>query len=243
MSAKFDDPSLPSYEDSIRSEDSKTPSSIAHQRRPDGQDLVNHLTNVRGQHLSKLIDERILPLLEQQALYGIARTTIALVPSDLEQIDPALSEGKSYPITRCHPSAAPLELVSLSEGENVHQIQLQGQLNGVGFWTQPGVVDSLENMLRICLASSSRLHASSAPLNSAQVQPPTLPPRRNFFSKKSSSSSPVARQFSQPSTGDEKKHLVVRASLEDLCFRTLSAFGLYDTVTGRGVVLRVEINL
>lgn len=74
MSYEKDDFTLPSYEDSL----SGRASGSTH----GGQQIIDRLTNVRARHIREIIDRVVYPRIEDQAIYGIANTTIALIPSD-----------------------------------------------------------------------------------------------------------------------------------------------------------------
>ncbi|KAF9634564.1 hypothetical protein BFW01_g5459 [Lasiodiplodia theobromae] len=74
---------LPSYEESLSG---RPPAS--------GQQIIDQLTNVRARHVREIIDGVVYPRVEEQAIYGIANTTIALIPSDAVAEKPISEFGK-----------------------------------------------------------------------------------------------------------------------------------------------------
>ncbi|KAL1632065.1 hypothetical protein SLS56_003954 [Neofusicoccum ribis] len=76
MSHEKGDGSLPSYEESLS--DRASASGNVHR----GQQIIDQLTNVRARHIREIIEAVVYPRVEEQTIYGIASTTIALIPSD-----------------------------------------------------------------------------------------------------------------------------------------------------------------
>ncbi|KAL1640143.1 hypothetical protein SLS58_007257 [Diplodia intermedia] len=74
MSYEKSEFSLPSYEESL----SDRPSANVY----GGQQIIDHLTNVRARHIREIVDAVVYPRVAEQAMYGIANTTMALIPSD-----------------------------------------------------------------------------------------------------------------------------------------------------------------
>lgn len=86
MSYEKGEGSLPSYEESFSDRPTGSPFR--------GQQIIDQLTNVRARHIREIIDAVVYPRVEEQAIYGIANTTIALVPSDAVAEKPSSEFGK-----------------------------------------------------------------------------------------------------------------------------------------------------
>lgn len=70
---------LPSYEESINTKLSYGSTDPT----PRGQQLLDRLTLVRAEHVRSVVNEHIWPALERQAVRGIAKSTVALMPADI----------------------------------------------------------------------------------------------------------------------------------------------------------------
>jgi len=76
---------LPSYEDIIGN---KRPLQCIDENaeprplRGQGQRLLDQLTTVRAQRVRSIVDEHVMDVVERQALRGVGKVTVALIPSD-----------------------------------------------------------------------------------------------------------------------------------------------------------------
>ncbi|KAL0254905.1 hypothetical protein SLS55_009429 [Diplodia seriata] len=142
MSYEKSEFSLPSYEESF----SDRPSANAY----GGQQIIDHLTNVRARHIREIVDAVVYPRVEEQAIYGIANTTMALIPSDavsekpISEFDFGDAKSEGY-----------LELVGFPSDEMVQQVRLKGPLNRTQFWRQPGVLEDFRRTLQAKLSRFS----------------------------------------------------------------------------------------
>jgi hypothetical protein len=131
----------------------------------------------------------------------------------------------------------------VSDEEDISEIRLQGHLNTNEFWRQKDVIQDLERVLQEKLSSSPVFHSQPneepEPLiTSPPLSPPPPPERRGFFGRRSSS-----KQAVQPApvvVQVVKKGVHVKVELEEVCLRTVSPFGLFETVTRAAVVVRVD---
>jgi hypothetical protein len=117
-------------------------------------------------------------------------------------------------------------------------------MNRTEFWRGRGVVEELERELRQRLSASKGVrreeregvdHVSSAKQTA----------RRGFFSKLMPSLGPEKKAVSgNPEVGtrpiEEFGAVRVACRLEEICLRTVTDFGLYDTMTRQCVIVRVD---
>jgi hypothetical protein len=245
----------PSYDDIISDKESsryppseKSPSAFTPSTSTGGgQGLVDTLTSVRAKHIRSVVDSEIYPLISDRASQGLSKSTFALIPSNV------VSETSPHDLGCTQESQGP-EIIGLAndDDEDVSEIRLQGNLNRFEFWRQPDVVKELALVLRDRLSSSSRL------LDELLPPPPPTPPEprhvptpepskaRSFLGRsKASSSSSVSKQnvvAPQPVVMQEERrsNVDVKVDLEEICLRTMSDFGLYETISRPVVIVRVD---
>ncbi|KAF2417521.1 hypothetical protein EJ08DRAFT_654499 [Tothia fuscella] len=231
---------LPSYEESVTGDSTYTDS------RPGGQRLLDQLIIVRAQHIRSVVDDQITPLIERRAKLGISKTIITLIPSNIFVANRSefTSDSKLEAATNSN-----VEIIGLAseEDEDIEQVHLEGDLNRFEFWRQKDVVEELQHVLEDRLSTSPVFYGKSKVAfgTTPNVTSPVLPPpkaARGFFGRKttkSSSSQCPAPAIAQPSTRD---HLItIKVELSDMCLRTLSGFGLYETISRPALVVRVNV--
>ncbi|OCL04773.1 hypothetical protein AOQ84DRAFT_110374 [Glonium stellatum] len=229
---------LPSYEESIGN---IVPEQDFPVETPKGQKILDQLTVTRTQQILSVIEESIYPRVEHQAVCGIAKTTVALIPSDamVSQGEDTKSEFGFE-----NNQTGRIELPSFPSGEDVQRVQLEGPMNRLEFWKQQGIVRELERLLHQRLNVSSQ-HQPPDPQLKAPETRPLKHSKRGFFSRRSNNSSPQTTQpLDRPGVVAEENEaqaqVHVHANLEELCLRTMSQFGLYETMTRQCIVVRVN---
>ncbi|KAF2195263.1 hypothetical protein K469DRAFT_722525 [Zopfia rhizophila CBS 207.26] len=235
MSRNEKDGFLPSYEESINPNPTASPSR--------GQQILDNLTLVRAQHIRSVINDQIIPLVEQQAMYGIAQTTIAMVPSDV--VLPTEETEKSE-FSFDSGNEKKIEVIGFSSAEEPKLIRLEGQLNRTEFWRPQAIVQELERVLKESLNASPHLKPAS-PVRREPEPIPQRPVRRNFFGRmadamnqeeRSPSGNPEVGVRPQPMEGLDQ--VLVKARLEGICLRMVNEFGLYDTMTKQCIIIRID---
>lgn len=147
-----------------------------------------------------------------------------------------------------------LELVGFPSDEAVQQVRLKGPLNRTQFWRQAGVLEEFQRTLQGKLAT-----APFAPMpQQAAPQSPTTGPesdtpvpsqrrgllrRRQDSSPRVSSTASIERATTEAMVEKPASGLRARVALEDICFRTVSDFGLYDTISRPAVVIYIVAGL
>ncbi|QDS77981.1 hypothetical protein FKW77_002048 [Venturia effusa] len=228
--------SLPSYEESITFQD----------HRPDGQRILDSLSTVRARHIGSTINTHIYPLIENRAERGLSRTVLALIPSNVMAVeDSAVKSGFSEEES----SVTVMEIHGIvSDEDDMNEIRLQGDMNTFVFWRQKDVVQDLQRALQKKLSSSpvfsqdSKMETEPEPLFIASTSPPAQPERRGIFERRSSAKQPMKAAAPVVAKSVESNRLDVKVDLEEVCLRTVSSFGLFETVTRPAIVIRVNAN-
>ena len=202
------------------------------------QPLLSQLSLTRTTHIHSIISTHILPLIERQASFGIAQTTIAMLPSDIPL--PAVQEKSEFSFDPV--DAKVVEVIGFTSEEEPKVVRLEGQMNRTEFWRVQAVIGELERVLRERLNESAFLRSPDSP---TRVRTSERQPRRNFLSKIIPSLGPEERSPSgNPEVGtrhmDNVGLVLVKARLEEICLRTMSEFGLYDTMSRQCVIVRVD---
>lgn len=200
---------------------------------------------VQQERVQNLLAMYIDPLMECQATLGILKMAFALIPSDIPGLQDTrlvksvnvLQEQAETFETESNPAFESIE--GFAEDENVRLVRLQGEENNARFWEQPSVVQQLEQGIR------QRVEASSGGTDDKISEPPqmtTKPTGKGLIGKLLKRQAPLNRS-SGGTRGECEKTLPevqVNAGIEELCIRYVTPVGLYDTRSGRAVVVRVR---
>lgn len=93
-----------------------------------GQQILDQLTLTRTHHIRSVINTHIIPLVEKRASYGIAKTTIAILPSDIPL--PAAREKSEFSFDT--DTSKDVEILGFVSEEEPEIIRLEGQMNRGG---------------------------------------------------------------------------------------------------------------
>ncbi|KAI9794157.1 MAG: hypothetical protein M1835_006747 [Candelina submexicana] len=207
--------------------------------------LPMQLALVREQRIASLIYTYILPLVVEQGFSGLYRASCVLVPSNV--LMPADS------------SSAADVIIGFPENEDIRLIRLSGEDNKLEFWRQDAVVTELEAKLKEALFSKGHRLASDEDALPTSIPSPVVEPsnsarnsskvswfRRRMYSKGVSAQDPTSNSkagWRAPEEASQLKsgEIRVKVTLEDICLRVVSAMGLYDTRTGKAIIVRVHV--
>ena len=210
--------------------------------------LPQHLSATRNARISQLFNTEIYPYLCEQALSGLAQSTLILVPSTTTALQPApILEGKATEA----PQFPGETIVGFPSENHVTLVRLRGEENALEFWKQPSVIRELGSHVRVCLRDTGH-NVSSAEDDIPVISPP--PDRsepsiakRGLFGWKSRTSSDAV----SPTLTSEWRIVVekplsegevrIKVAVQDVSLRTASDLGLYETRTGKAIVIRIEV--
>jgi hypothetical protein len=181
-----------------------------------------------------------MPLIEERVTYGIAQTTIAMLPSDIPLT--AVAEKSEFSFDTS--DAKPVEVVGFSSGDEPKVVRLEGQMNRTEFWRPQVVIVELERLLSENLNANPVLRSPRGEGIDKEDSTQSRS-RRGFLSRVMPSLGPELRSPSgNPEVGvkqlDQAGMVVVKVRLEEICLRTVSEFGLYDTMSKQCVIIRVD---
>ncbi|MCJ1328737.1 hypothetical protein MMC10_005414 [Thelotrema lepadinum] len=211
--------------------------------------LPQHLTEVRTIRLNNTITDQILPQFQTAVTSGLSNTTLVLLPSSAEDSQQSLDAKSS--------SSAP-EVLGFPSTENVSVIRLEGEENTLEFWRQLTVARELESMLKSHLdASGHRVWVPRptmrSPTAADKLSSTDAKQGGQFFRRKQSSSrsnvstSPTGTGYLEASWASPRPEplspgeIRVDVQLKDIPMRIVTDMGLYETRTGKGVVVKMEI--
>jgi hypothetical protein len=197
--------------------------------------LSQSLSTARTTRIVDTIEASIEPHWQYAASRGLGHITLVLMPSDL-----------TYQLAIDSKGPKP-EVIGFPSENYVQVIPLSGDENNLDFWRQPSVIKDLESHLKSILAASGhRIREEKIEIvddsRAVSVLSPSESSRGGFFRRKQSSSSstmPALPSTSARSLGAGEVTLV--ANVQDISFRLLTDMGLYETKTGKGVAIQIEI--
>jgi len=253
----WDDP-IPSYEESVQqgttqlsSADSKSKPSLEHP-----QSLVERLSAVRIQRINAIIDAHIDPLLQQQADSGLYKSVFILVPSNSTTLQ--AQDNSDDIIERSADttgSSRNEEIVGFREGEYVKLIRLHGDEYNAEFWRQSSVVSELNHALQTKLRNAGHQIApttapQSAPeIRNTQTSPSPTTTKKSYFSWRKKEKETAVVSQDTPASGWKFENeaalangeVRIKTGLQDVSLRVQSEMGLYETKTGKAVVVSFEM--
>jgi hypothetical protein len=176
-------------------------------------------------------------LVEKRASYGIAKTTIAILPSDIPL--PAAREKSEFSFDT--DTSKDVEILGFVSEEEPEIIRLEGQMNRGEFWRVQAVTTELERVLRESLSASSQTRSPIRKRSEFEKLPKQ---KRGFFAKLAGRGNEERSPGGNPEVGvrrvDESGPVLVKARLEEISLRTLSEFGLYDTISRQCVMVNID---
>lgn len=248
MSHSEKDPLPPSYSESQGLGSSRIHSSSSTSITNRGQSLLDQVTLTRATQIKSIIETAVLPLVEEQASYGIAQTTIALLPSDIPL--PVVEEKSEFSFS--NDTSKAIEIIGFTSELEPKIVRLEGHMNRTEFWRVQAVVTDLERVLRESLNASPVLRSPTSPTRERRFDSwPTgeqMSTRRNLLSRVIPSLGPEQRSpgvnpevgLRKAVDGNEVGLVLVKARLEEICLRTVNEFGLYDTMNKQCIIVRVD---
>ncbi|MCJ1287991.1 hypothetical protein MMC26_007344 [Xylographa opegraphella] len=252
-----DDP-IPSYEESVQqgatqlwSADGKSKPS------PElPQSLVERLSSVRLQRINAIIDAHIDPLLQQQADSGLYKSIFILVPSNSTTLQAQDTSDDIIERSGGNPGTSRNEeIIGFREGDDVKLIRLHGDEYNAEFWRQSAVISELNDALQTKLRNAGHRVATIAvtqpPSDSANAQTSSssTTTKKNYFGWRKKEKETIAVSRNVPPSGwrFEKEAALtngevrIKTGLQDVSLRVQSEMGLYETKTGKAMVVSFEM--
>ena len=195
--------------------------------------LPQNLASVRIARIYSLLETHIKPHLLDTTLAGLSSSTLVLIPSDVPSLTPSLANDSTDGLGQ--PASFPGEkLVGFPDVGNLTLIRLQGQENSFEFWRQLPVIKELERALQAQLKRENDIS------DVEESVLPAVPESKGWFKKKASSV-PQQKTGKVKASGSSKVKSDVE--LQDVSLRTENAMGLYETKTGKAIVIKVDFNV
>ncbi|KAI6960258.1 hypothetical protein KC316_g6359 [Hortaea werneckii] len=169
----------------------------------------------RSHHVAALVS-KILPHVRKRAQSGFSRSTLLLLPSD-QGIE---CEG---------------QLVGFVEDEAPLMIQLEGRHDVSEFWQQQEAVALLQEQTLNAVSDSMVLPPVQAPLPPREQPVPAN--KRSLFGSRSK-----LPQVEQSPPSVQMPPVTVSVKMEEMYFRTETAYGLMETLRRNALLLAVQVN-
>ncbi|GIZ49060.1 hypothetical protein CKM354_001210000 [Cercospora kikuchii] len=166
----------------------------------------------RSQHVAVLVS-KLMPQIRERAKHGLSNSTLLILPSDQAETS---RRG---------------ELVGFSDDDLPIVIQLDGQYDGSQFWSQDEALSLLKTQMLTELGGSPATHRIRETLPERPREQP-----KSFWGRKSNK--PMAFD---PVMVAPAPSVTVEVEMDQVSFRSETEFGLYETMRGRGVLMKVHI--
>ena len=202
----------PSYTESV--------SSPQHNKSPSY--LPQNIAAARAAVISSLLVNYITPHLYDSALAGLASTTLILIPSNVSSLQESSKTGSK--VSSDSDAGPPKDtIVGFASAENLTMIRLHGQENSIEFWRQLTVIQELGQQLRTHLLNSGHRVVGD---NETSIQ---------------GSNPAMADWRTVPNLVLEKEDVRTRVWIMEICLRVENDMGLYETRTGKAVIVKVDV--
>jgi hypothetical protein len=167
-----------------------------------------------------------------------------MLPSDIP-LPPVSEKKEKSEFSFSTDDAKAVEVIGFSSEDEPKVVRLEGQMNRTEFWRPQVVIEGLERVLREDLNASPLLGRSPTGMGRGREETPVRQPKRTLLSRimpsmgselRSPSGNPEVGLRQSENTGT----VVVKARLEEICLRTVSEFGLYDTMSKQCVIIMID---
>lgn len=169
----------------------------------------------RNTIISNLIRTYIEPHLDSNAHLGLSQSTLILIPSNSPALIAPKNASSDSKDPQSESEAFPGEvIVGFPTSENIALVRLRGHEHTLEFWRQPAVVGDLEQRLRGTLRSDGL----------------------EVFIRTSSDAQ--WRHLEEKALGEGEAR--IGTEIKEVCLRIENQLGLYETRTGKALVVRVD---
>ena len=255
--------SIPSYEESVR-QGATNGSSMDMGGRPQVDQpslLPQQISDVRSHNINAIIRVYIDPLIQSQVSLGLLKSTFVLVPTDVDSLQrPVLVSDVVSDIIEGFGDASSLDgletVVGFPSETYVKFVRLHGTEFNSMFWRQEVVIKELESTLKARLRArghhiaqdeSTNTHIPSSPAGAGPSTSKTrfLQRRTIGVPKQQPSLTPITTSPSswrfERDEGLDPGHVRLKVGLREVCLRIKTELGLYETRTGKAVVVSFEV--
>ena len=254
---------IPSYEESVQQRATgRLSMDVADKSYVDQSSLLaQQISDVRSHNIDAIIKLYIDPLIRSQVTSGLLKSTFVLVPTDvdsLQRTNPALNVVTN--IIEGFGDASSLDgletVVGFPSETYVKLVRLHGAEFNSMFWRQEVVIKELESTLESRLRArghevvqlqsrTPQFHSSPAVAGPLIPKPRFLRWRTSGISQQRLSPTPIT---TSPSSWRFERdeilnpgHVRLKVGLREVCLRVKTEFGLYETRTGKAVVVNFEV--
>lgn len=176
--------------------------------------LPRNIVQARKALVSSLLTTYVTPHLHQNVLCGLSSTILILVPSNVSSLHPPGNLGSGGPSET---------VVGFPSAENPTLVCLHGQENSLEFWRQVAVRQELGQQLRTHLENSGyRVIGDNRTSIQGQISP-------------SADWSTVHEETLKDGEAN------FQIETKEICLRIVNGMGLYETSTGKAVVVEVNV--
>lgn len=215
---------LPSYSESI-----STPQTSS-------ATLPQNIAQARSALVSSLLATHITPHLHSSSLSGLSSTTLLLVPSNVSSLQPP-THGDTKGPSGDGPKFPGESVEGFYSTDNLTIIRMHGRQNSSEFWRQPAVIRVLEQQLQTQMRKDGHRVVGVEELAEAASSNGAAKSHGGFFKRKASNVEWKMPEVEQLGDGEVRTGV----EMKDICLRIENEMGLYETRTGKAVVVKVDV--
>ncbi|MCJ1349306.1 hypothetical protein MMC31_007542 [Peltigera leucophlebia] len=200
--------------------------------------FLHSVNKTRTSNIRNLLSTHILPHLYDSAGAGLSKTTLVFIPSNVSSLQPQSFSSSTVTDNGPFGGAAadnfPGEtIIGFPSAENLHLIRLHGAENTVDFWRQEAVIRDLNSQLEEEFERSGHRVVVNAMTGGASAA------EREILARRESIRNSQWMSTKQKVVGPGEVDIGVEC--REVSLRVENEIGLFETRSGKAVIVRVEV--
>lgn len=208
--------------------------------------FLHSVNKTRTSNIRNLLSTHILPHLYDSARAGLSKTTLVFIPSNVSSLQPqpfsssAIADDGPFGAAAAAAAADifPGEtIIGFPSAENLHLIRLHGAENTVDFWRQEAVIRDLNSQLRDELERSGHRVVVDKVTGRGGIVKSAA--EREILARRESFRNAQWISGKQKAVGPGEVDIGVEC--REVSLRVENEIGLFETRSGKAVIVRVEV--
>lgn len=204
--------------------------------------FLHSVNKTRTSNIRNLLSTNVLPHLYDSARAGLSKTTLVFIPSNVSSLQPQPFSSSAIaddgPFGAAAADNFPGEtIIGFPSAENLHIIRLHGAENTVDFWRQEAVVRDLNSQLKDELEKSG--HRVVGEVTGGEGGIAISAAEREILARRESFRNAQWMSTKKKAVGPGEVDIGVEC--REISLRVENEIGLFETRSGKAVIVRVEV--